>query len=115
MREIIFQDVKFLIGQNSQENWDLLDSYSKINNEFIWFHLNSFPSCYVIMCSPLADISSNESKNNLLNYGAELCKNNTKYKNITNLKICYTSLKKLKKTNKIGEVIISGKRNIIKL
>ena len=66
MREIIFQDVKFLIGQNSQENWDLLDSYSKINNEFIWFHLNCFPSCYVIMFS-INDISSNESKNNLLN------------------------------------------------
>lgn len=115
MREIIFENIKFLIGQNSQENWDLLDSCSKINNEYIWFHLNSFPSCYVIMCSSLSDISCADSKNNILNYGAELCKKNTKYRDLPNLKICYTSLKKLKKTNKIGEVIISGKRNIIKL
>ncbi len=115
MREIIFENIKFLVGQNSQENWDLLDSYSKINNEYIWFHLNSFPSCYVIMCSSLTDISCADFKNNILNYGAELCKKNTKYRHLPNLKICYTSLKKLKKTNKIGEVIIIGKRNIIKL
>ena len=115
MREIIFQNIKFLVGQNSQENWDLIDFYSKINNEYIWFHLNSFPSCYVIMCTTLIDISCNEIKNNLINYGAELCKKNTKYRNLSDLKICYTSLKKLKKTNKIGEVNIIGKRNIIKL
>tara|TARA_R110002072_G_scaffold201239_1_gene359000 strand:- start:2069 stop:2416 length:348 start_codon:yes stop_codon:yes gene_type:complete len=115
MREIIFENTKFLIGQNSQENWNLLDSCNKINNEYIWFHLNSFPSCYVIMCSPLNDISCIESKNILLNYGAELCKQNTKYRDLPNLKICYTSLKKLKKTNKIGEVIIIGKPNVIKL
>jgi len=115
MREIIFENIKFLVGQNSQENWELLDSYSKTNNEYIWFHLNSFPSCYVIMCSSLTDISCAESKNILLNYGAELCKKNTKYRYLSNLKICYTSLKKLKKTSKIGEVIITGKKNIIKL
>jgi hypothetical protein len=115
MREIIFENIKFLVGQNSQENWDLLDSCKQINNNYIWFHLDSFPSCYVIMCSSLADISCIELKNTLINYGAELCKKNTKYRNLSNLKICYTSLKKLKKTNKIGEVNIIGKRNIIKL
>ncbi len=115
MREIIFENIKFLVGQNSQENWNLIDSCSKINNEYIWFHLNSFPSCYVIMCSSLTDISCGDLKNNILNYGAELCKKNTKYRDLPNLKICYTSLKKLKKTNKIGEVIITGKKNIIKI
>ena len=115
MREIIFENIKFLVGQNSQENWDLLDSCNKINNDYIWFHLNSFPSCYVIMCSSLTDISCTEIKNNLIKFGAELCQKNTKYRDLSNLKICYTSLKKLKKTSKIGEVIITGKKNIIKL
>jgi hypothetical protein len=115
MREIIFENIKFFVGQNSQENWDLLDFFNKINNNYIWFHLDSFPSCYVIMCSSLSDISCIELKNTLINYGANLCKKNTKYRHLSNLKICFTSLKKLKKTNKIGEVIISGKKNIIKL
>lgn len=96
MREIIFENIKFLVGQNSQENWDLFDSCNKINNEYIWFHLNSFLS-----------------KNSLINYSAEFCKKNIKYIHLSNLKICYTSLKKLKKTNKISEVIITGKKNII--
>ena len=115
MKKIIFENIKFLIGQNSQENWNLFDNYYKINNQYIWFHLNSFPSCYVIMCSSLSDISCNQTKNDLLYYGAQLCKNNTKYKNLKDIKICYTSLKKLKKTNKIGELIIIGKPNIIKI
>ena len=55
------------------------------------------------------------SFNDYLNYGASLCKQNSKYKNLKDIKICYTSLKKLSKTQKIGEVTIKGKKNIIKL
>ena len=66
------------------------------------------------MYSTLDQFNDN-SLNNYLNYGAQLCKNNSKYRDLNNLKICYTSLKKLKKTQKTGEVIISGKKNIIKL
>jgi len=111
MKEIIFNDIKFVIGQNALENWYLLDYYKKINNQYTWFHLHSFPSCYVIMCY---DINDNYHNNiELLNYGAQLCKTYTKYKNLKNLKICYSSLKKLIKSQKIGEVIITGKKNII--
>ena len=35
MREIIFEKIKFVIEQNSQKNWNLLDSYNKINDEYI--------------------------------------------------------------------------------
>lgn len=114
MKTITFNNINYIIGQNAQENWDILDEANTINPDYIWFHLNSFPSCYVIMYSTLEDLLDN-SCNIYLNYGAELCKNNTKYKNMRDIKICYTSLKKLKKTQKIGEVIVSGKKNIIKL
>ena len=104
-----YNDISFVIGKNSKENWDILNEYSKINCNFIWFHLNSFPSGYVIMLSE--DINNND----LLNYAALLCKENTKYKNLKDLKICYTTLNKLKKTDKIGEVRIIGKPKIIKI
>lgn len=109
MKIINYNDVSFVLGKNSKENWELLDEYSKTNCNYVWFHLNSFPSGYVIMLS--------DSINNLdlLNYGALLCKENTKYRNLKDLKICYTTLNKLKKTNKIGEVEIIGKPKIIKL
>ena len=61
------------------------------------------------------DEFNDNSLNNYLNYGAKLCKTHSKYRNLKDLKICYTTLKKLTKTNKIGEVLIKGKRNIIKL
>ena len=114
MKKVIYNEIKYIIGESAQENWNILDNANKINNDFIWFHLNSFPSCFVIMYSNIENLRDN-SLNEYLTYGANLCKQNTKYRNLSDLKICYTSLKKLKKTNKIGEVIISGKKNIIKL
>jgi len=114
MRETIYNDIKYVIGQNAKENYNILDQAYKINSHYIWFHLNSFPSCFVIMYSSIEGLDES-SLNDYLTYGANLCKQNTKYRNLTDLKICYTQLKKLKKTNKTGEIIISGKRNIIKL
>ena len=114
MKRIIFNNINYVIGENAQDNWNILEEANNINSDYIWFHLNSFPSCYVIMYSALKDLLDN-SYNIYLNYGAQLCKNNSKYKNMRDIKICYTSLKKLKKTQKIGEVIVSGKKNIIKL
>ena len=86
--------------------------YKKENDKYIWFHLNSFSSGYVIMCSTVNDIDKSQL-NDYLYYGAELCKNNTKYRNLKNLKIIYITLKKLFLTDTIGEVIISGKNNTI--
>ena len=60
-------------------------------------------------------LDNNIVNQDLLNYGALLCKENTKYRNLKNIKICNTTLNKLKKTNKLGEVLIIGKPKIIKL
>ena len=50
MKTIIFENecntVTFKIGKNSKENWELLNE----NKNYLWFHLSSFPSCYVICC-----------------------------------------------------------------
>jgi hypothetical protein len=114
MKTIVYNNILFTIGQNAQDNWNILEQLEKINSNYIWFHLNSFPSCYVVMHCILEDLRDNSS-NDFLTYGAQLCKNNSKFKNYNNLKICYTSLKNIKKTQKIGEVVIVGKTNIIKL
>lgn len=118
MKQFEFTGVKFIVGKNAQENWDILDTYKKIDDKYVWFHLNSFPSCYVIMCSTLDDIMNKPEDNNVnvyLNYGAYLCKDNSKYSGFNNLKIIYTTLDKLTKTNKIGEVHVTGKPKIITL
>tara|TARA_A100001015_G_C14594304_1_gene557938 strand:+ start:41 stop:382 length:342 start_codon:yes stop_codon:yes gene_type:complete len=108
-----FNNVKFILGQNAQENWNILDQAKKENEYYLWFHLNNFPSGYVIMYSTISDLTDNI--NEYLIFASNLCKNNTKYRNLNNIKICYTILKKLEKTKNVGEIIIKGKKNIIKI
>lgn len=49
MKTIVYNNILFSVGQNAQDNWNMLEQLEKINSNYIWFHLNSFPSCYVIM------------------------------------------------------------------
>ena len=114
MKENEYKNIKFIIGQNAQENWDILDQSYKINPDYIWFHLNSFSSPYVIMYTTLKELELEERQDFLI-YGANLCKSHSKYTYLNDLKIIYCSLKKLEKTDNIGEIIVKGKKNIIKL
>ena len=107
-----FNDIKFYYGENAQDNWNLLDLSVNINPNYIWFHLDNFPSCYVIMYEELENLEENQ-KTFFLNFGANLCKQKSKYRNFNNLKIIYTKLNKLKKTENTGEVIVSGQKNTI--
>ena len=101
MLTIECEDTTFKVGKNAKENWKLLEE----NQEYIWFHLDSFPSCYVICCD------ENPSKELLL-YGAQLCKLNTKYRNLKNLKVNYTKLSNLRKGEEEGSVYIKSKRKV---
>jgi len=85
MKTEIFEETNIKIGQNAQENWNLIDVS---NQNYIWMHLNSFPSCYVV-------IENEDPSNELLVEGARLCKDNTKYKNMKDIKICYTTISNL--------------------
>ena len=98
---IEYEDTIFKVGKNAKENWKLLEE----NQEYMWFHLDSFPSCYVICCD------ENPSKELLL-YGAQLCKLNTKYRNLKNLKVNYTKLSNLRKGEEEGSVYIKSKRKV---
>ena len=117
MRKIEFNSIQFIIGQSAIDNWNIFKEAKAINDNYIWFHLNSFSSPYVIMYASLDDIKNDPSLNyiDFLNYGANLCKQYSKYTFLKDLKIIYTSLKKLTLSETCGEVIISGKTQIIKL
>ena len=112
MKEDEFFNIKYYLGENAQDNFNLLDKYQN-NFDFIWIHLNSFPSGYVIININKSDLLNLDNSNDILLYGANLCKNNSKYKNLKNIKILWTTLSKIKKSNKIGEVFVSGKKNLI--
>ena len=101
MKSITINDVDYKIGQNAQENWDLLN----LNENYTWLHLKSFPSCHVII--------ENEDINDAdLLEGAYLCLQNTKYRNLKNIKVNYTLIKNIKKADKIGAVHFISNRKV---
>lgn len=89
-----------VIGSNAKENWDIIK-----NSEpgHIWFHLNSFPSPHVI-------IRSHEPTEFEIMEAAYLCKDNSKYKNIRNIKVVYTRVHNLELAKEVGSVHIISKR-----
>ena len=52
-----FSGIKYYIGRSAKDNWELLDNMKNKEEKYIWFHLNSFPSPYVIMEATMKEIS----------------------------------------------------------
>lgn len=116
MKSEIFNGITYYIGKSAKENWNLLDISKETNNEYIWFHLNSFASPYIIMYATLKELDNiDQSINSYLQFGAELCKQHSKFKFMKDIMIMYVPIKKLTNTEKIGEVYITGKSKLIKL
>jgi predicted ribosome quality control (RQC) complex YloA/Tae2 family protein len=101
MKQEEYMNTTIIIGENAQDNWDIID----FESDYIWLHLNSFPSCHII----INDVNIND---NVLLYAAQLCKHNTKYKNLKNVKVCYTKCSNLIKGSDIGSVIYKSKRKV---
>lgn len=101
MKTEVYLDTTIIIGENAQDNWDIID----FESNYIWLHLNSFPSCHIIINDVNID-------NDILLYAAQLCKHNTKYKNLKDIKVCYTRCSNLKKGSDIGSVIYKSKRKV---
>ena len=102
MKMETFEEKIIKIGQSAKENWDLIDNS---NQNYIWLHLDSFPSCHIV-------IEDENPSNELLLESARLCKENTKYRNLKNLKICYTTISNLIKGNEIGSVSYKSNRKV---
>ena len=101
MKTEIYNVNEIIIGQNAKENWNMID----FKSDFIWLHLNSYPSCHVIIKSENPDITT-------LTFAAELCKENTKYKNWRNLKVCFTKCSNLIKGPDEGSVIYKSNKQV---
>ena len=90
------------IGQNAQDNWDLID---ESQSEWYWFHLKSFPSSHVVLCC------ENPSETSLV-VAAQHCKQATKYKNVPNIKVSYCRIGNIQKAGKVGSVTYVSKRKV---
>lgn len=106
MKQLVINNINCKIGTNSEENWNLLENS---NENHLFFHLSSFPSCYVIL----------ETDNMLDKYtifkAASECKKNTKYKNLKNIKVDYCYISNLIKGDIVGEVLFKSIRKVNKI
>lgn len=91
-------DENIYIGNNAAENWKLIENAYP---EDYWFHIASLPSCHVI-CNDVSKVQQ----------CALLCKQHSKYKNFTSIKVAYTQVKNLSKGKEIGSVIYKSKRKV---
>ena len=105
MKDIIIEPFICKIGNNSAENWTLLDN-SK--DHHIFFHLSHFPSCYEILESEI----DKEVDIQIIKQAALQCKLHTKYKNLKNIRVDYTIISNVVKGEKVGEIFYKSNRKV---
>lgn len=106
----INREIEYYIGENAQDNFDIIDLCKPID---IWFHLHKESSCHVIANIPL-DVKFNRNQiSKIVTQGAVLCKQHSKMKSCQNVEICYTRLTNIGKTHVIGQVTTKDTKIII--
>jgi predicted ribosome quality control (RQC) complex YloA/Tae2 family protein len=102
-------DYTIWIGQNSQDNWDIIDNASDYD---IWFHLEEFSSPHIIL-RMTEDTKLKTVSKWLLIECAIVCKQRSSQKKVNKVSIIYTNIKNVKKAEKVGSVITSNTLSLI--
>ncbi len=110
VQEINHNGWRIFIGKNAKQNDYLLSKIAR--GEDFWFHALNAPSCHLILKQ------SNDKKapdKEILEFCAQLVKENSKYKNSGKSSIIYTKRKHLKKptAKQLGLVIYSMETEIV--
>ena len=106
-------NINFYIGKNAYGNDEILEI---CKNNDIWFHVKDKSSSHVI--ASITDISDKINDiilQKIIEKGALLCKEHSKYKNDNNLEIIYTNLINIEKPkiSSPGTVIVLNSKIII--
>jgi predicted ribosome quality control (RQC) complex YloA/Tae2 family protein len=96
-----------LIGQNAQENWDLIDNS---DNDDIWFHLDDMPSSHVVL--KLNGLNIKDLPKQVIYKAAVACKKNSKAKSLNSVNVIYTFIKNVTKAETVGSVNTSNTKII---
>jgi predicted ribosome quality control (RQC) complex YloA/Tae2 family protein len=95
-------NVKFKLGRNAKENFQLIDEATILNDNYWWFHLDDHQSGHCIVHSEVVD-------NNMIMIAGNLVKQHSKLKNEKKVKIIYTQIKNIQKMKTMGEVKLLDK------
>ena len=102
-------NVIYYIGQNAQDNFDIIDISSPKD---IWFHLKDYSSSHVI--AKMEEGINKRQKLTIIKKGASLCKQYTNsVKKMKNIEFIYTTIDNLTKLDKPGLVNALNTKTII--
>jgi predicted ribosome quality control (RQC) complex YloA/Tae2 family protein len=91
----------YIVGENAQDNWNLIDASSQND---LWFHLENHPSSHVVLKMPnIKNAEKKISKQSIIHCAVE-CKNYSKLKNTKKVSVIYTEIKNVTKADKPGSV-----------
>ena len=102
MKVFLYDNTIIKLGQNAKEN-TLLVKDSDPN--YIWIHLESFPSGHVI-------VQCDQPSNEVLEYAMKACLEGTRYKHMKNVKVSVTKVSNLNLTSVLGEVEFKSNRKV---
>jgi len=102
MKEHIIDSITYRIGKNATENTQLIKDSDK---DWMWFHLDKFPSCHVVICHT-------EITNDHIVQAATLVKENSKYK-FSNIGIIYCKISNLIHGKEIGSVHFVSNKQVL--
>lgn len=111
-------NIEFRVGQNAQDNFDLIDDSSPDN---LWFHIHGHASCHVV--AAIQRMKEGQRMEEGVRYdkkqlrhiatqGAVICKQHSKYKSEPNVQVMYTQIQHVVKTATVGMVTVSTYRTI---
>jgi len=94
-------DIQYLIGKNAKDNFRIIDLAKPTD---LWFHVEEKPSCHVIAILPEEVIKCTKDLRYIIQQGAILCKQHSRYASERNLPIIFTTADNVIKTNTPGMV-----------
>jgi len=105
--EPLKQSFVYWIGQNAQDNFDLIE---KSDPEYFWFHVNDSSSAHIVVSIP--ENFNKKEQRYLIKKGAELAKQHSSRKSDKDVTIVYTKIKNVTRMDIIGTVNIVNPKYI---
>jgi predicted ribosome quality control (RQC) complex YloA/Tae2 family protein len=103
-------NIAFRVGQNAQENFDLLDASEPHD---LWFHVSQESSCHVVATIPPEKNYDKKTMKKIAIQGAVICKQNCRYKSDKDVHVIYTTINNVKKGAHLGTVVVDEYKTIV--
>ena len=111
MKEFEYDGFKILLGNNADENWELI---KKANPLDLWIHLSNHPSPHVIIkVEKISKKKYNVPSKEAIHFACKKCIEYSKKKDNQKVKLDYTVIKNLKLGEDVGSVYYKSNKKVI--